>query len=275
MTSIQHVQLSDTPLSVLQDTAVKALRRYLNDGGTDDLRKVAVCLVDSREHFITTEGEPDWKGNSNAYRQWSRATYDRAGVPRDRLSSVQAAVRYHVSIVIREKLDPDTLSDLGLLDQSSRQRSAQRHATTYDLAGLFGQGGRIVDIEQIAAAVKAMTTTLRRIDIVTAAASDPEAVTQLVPQALELQLRVDELAQYARTFVSEDLEFTNIPGWKVAESGELAFERASRAMEQMLEHPDAYTSEQLVRLAKDVKILAAVRETPPGKRIDARAESTE
>jgi hypothetical protein len=194
------VQLDDADLKTIQQRAADALRRYLSrpTGNTDDLRTAALNLVQGRQHFFNREGEPDWRGVSHAYRQWSRETYDLAGVPKDRLSSLQASVRYHVGHVLREVVDAETLADLGLLDQSPRQRSAERHANTYDLAGLFGPGGRITDGEQVSAALRGMVTALRRIDLGTAAVTNPDRVEEYSDRAKELQAMVSELVAVCR-----------------------------------------------------------------------------
>lgn len=107
---------------------LKKYRRAAPEARTPLLRALAECLVSAREHFEREDGSPDWKGRTYAYRTWVRDVYQDAGIPSDELATVQAAVRYHVGAVLRDRLDEETLSEYGLIERSPRERSQDRRA---------------------------------------------------------------------------------------------------------------------------------------------------
>lgn len=128
-------------LTEAQRAAVRALRRYLIDGKTEDLREVAENFVDAREHFFNKDGSPDWLGRTYAYRRWVRETTTMSNVPASELSTVQAAIRYHAGNVLREKLTADQIDDLGLKPESPRERSVVKRAAQSEILSVFGSGG--------------------------------------------------------------------------------------------------------------------------------------
>ncbi|MEU4568651.1 hypothetical protein [Micromonospora sp. NPDC023956] len=118
----------------LGNALVRALQTLRN--ATDDvqrtqrLRDVASLTVDLREHFLTPKGEPDWAARTWPYREFVRERYSEAGYAGDELKSTQAAVRYHVSRMVRERLSPETIEDLGLQKESSVDRSREKRGVT-------------------------------------------------------------------------------------------------------------------------------------------------
>lgn len=56
-------------------------------------RAAADVMVEAREHFLTDDGEPDWRGATYAYRMWVGDVYSRSGVTSER-AKVLGAVRY-------------------------------------------------------------------------------------------------------------------------------------------------------------------------------------
>lgn len=151
------------PLNELQNEAVTALREYKRTRGTECLRTVASTFVAAREHFYTRDGAPDWLGATHAYRQWTREAYDRAGTPEAELSRLQASVRYHVGNIMREKLDPDEVADLGLREASPRERAVEKRERTSETLNLFGGGYPITEPGEALTALSVLEVTLRRI----------------------------------------------------------------------------------------------------------------
>lgn len=102
----------------------------LNQGLTDTYRKLAGVIVDLRKRFPNSKGTgPDWRGTTQEYRDAAGRMYEAAGVPADSLSGMQAAIRYHIGNVLRERLTEKELLDAGLqaegpLERSRRSREA-------------------------------------------------------------------------------------------------------------------------------------------------------
>ena len=154
-------------LADLQTEAVEQLRRSFSATDaerTDRLRAVARAFVAAREHFYTKEGEPDWHGRTYAYRTWVREVTSLANVPADSLSSTQAAIRYHVGNVLRERLDDDQLAELGLRKESPRERSVEKRERISEALALVSGGTALDDADAILDAAKAITGILRRIN---------------------------------------------------------------------------------------------------------------
>ncbi|MFF3140399.1 hypothetical protein ACFVRU_01370 [Streptomyces sp. NPDC057927] len=71
----------------------------------------------------------DWLGRSHLYRQVASEVYRQSGVKGDRLTRLQATVRYHVGNGLRRQLTPRELSALELLDTSPLERQQDQRAT--------------------------------------------------------------------------------------------------------------------------------------------------
>jgi|SRR5690606_24557346 len=158
---------TDNSLSGLKARAVEALREYRRaEKGetTAALRAAAEALVGTREFFLTREGQPDWKGATYAYRQTVREVMTDAGIPADEVPTVQSAIRYHVSVVLRERLDDETLDALGLRRESARERAVLSRAQRADLTALFRGGDPITDPEDVILAATFARSALSRVD---------------------------------------------------------------------------------------------------------------
>lgn len=107
---------------------LKSYLRASEDERTPIYRSLAEHLVDARAHFTRSDGSPDWKGRSYPYRTWLRDVFVEAGIPKDVNATVQAAIRYHVGAVLRERLDEETLADYGLSPKTPKEQSADRRA---------------------------------------------------------------------------------------------------------------------------------------------------
>ncbi|WIC90177.1 hypothetical protein SEA_VROOMVROOM_27 [Arthrobacter phage VroomVroom] len=151
-------------LTEAQRAAVRALRRYLIDGKTEDLREVAENFVDARAYFYNKDGSPDWLGRTYAYRRWVRETTTMSNVPGNELSTVQAAIRYHAGNVLRERLDADQIEALGLKPESPRERSVAKRAAQSEILSVFGAGGpEITDAEEILSVAEMIQHALDRV----------------------------------------------------------------------------------------------------------------
>lgn len=120
----------------LHDEAVRLLKQYrlaAPEARTPLLRDVAGVLVEAREHFLREDGSADLLGKTYAYRSYATGIYADSGIPRADLPKVQAAVRYHVSTVVRDRYDRDTLKKYGLDVADGREKSQQRRASRSNL----------------------------------------------------------------------------------------------------------------------------------------------
>jgi hypothetical protein len=119
-------------LPTLKRRARRQLRDYTKaeaEARTPITRGLAATLVDAREHFLDSEGHQDWNGKTYPYRRWVRDVFDESDVDREESKRIQAAIRYHVGSVLRERLSPEQLEDAGLIPQTPRERSTERRQT--------------------------------------------------------------------------------------------------------------------------------------------------
>lgn len=108
----------------LVDEGVALLSRYLADPHTEDLKNLADVIVRLRGLHHLEDGRTDWGGRSPAYRQSMADLYTRARVPSDKLDTIQAAIRYHVGNLLRERAQGRELEAVGLSPVAPRQRLA-------------------------------------------------------------------------------------------------------------------------------------------------------
>jgi hypothetical protein len=145
--------------------ASDVLRENERDPRPDRLRVVANIMVDARRFFLTRDGSPDWRGRTHAYREWAAEVTSNAGISPDRRSSVQAAIRYHTSAALRDRLDDDELRALGLKTESARELSAKRRERRSEILDVVTGAGPITDAAEILEALAMMEHALRRIDL--------------------------------------------------------------------------------------------------------------
>lgn len=140
---------------------LKKYRRAAPEDRTALLRQIAEILVDVRQHFGRADGTPDWKGRTHAYRQYVAGIYSDAGITGEEAATAQAAVRYHVGIVLRNRLDEGTLREYGLISRSPRERSqdrrAEKAAIVHAVTGREVHGGALL-------ALSTAFTLLSRLD---------------------------------------------------------------------------------------------------------------
>ncbi|MET9126911.1 hypothetical protein [Streptomyces sp. NPDC004528] len=71
----------------------------------------------------------DWDGKSYEYRQDVAEMYRQAGIPKDSMSSLQSAVRYHVGNAVRRYLTPREMKRLAIADTTPLERQQDRRAS--------------------------------------------------------------------------------------------------------------------------------------------------
>ncbi|MGZ0151861.1 hypothetical protein ACXJJ3_32715 [Kribbella sp. WER1] len=162
-------------LETIRADARKLLRQYERaeeHARTPLLKQLAGLLVEGRSHFLTDDGTPDWRGKTYQYRVWAGEVYADI-VTGDELKSLQAAVRYHVSAALRERLTEDELDELGLIKATARERShdrrVQREAVLSAITSRDMAGGALL-------ALTAANDLLRRVDVTELDDLSPEAV---------------------------------------------------------------------------------------------------
>lgn len=180
-----------TVLAQLQDTATKQLRSAMvaNDvDRTAHFRAVAEAYVDARALFYTKDGAPDWTGKTYAYRNWVREVTGGANIPASMRTTVQAAVRYHIGNVLRERLAPDELAAVGLRAVSPRERSVEKREGTSAALNMLNGGAPLDQLVDITTAAATFTRALRRVDTSGLTKEErvvaAEALTALADEAL-------------------------------------------------------------------------------------------
>jgi hypothetical protein len=148
------------------------------------LRSLAGVLVELREHFITDAGEPDWSGRSYGYRQAVREIYSDSGLPAEAVSRVQAAVRYHVGSVLRERVDGDAIESLGMSPDApvvrSRASRARRSAQLQALRGGDPEGFVGIDALRAIEGARALLSRVSPADIKAAPAGERRAAGEIL-----------------------------------------------------------------------------------------------
>ena len=148
----------------LQNEATRLVRSYVRDpeapDRTNTLREIARRFVSLRECFLTSDGEPDWRGATYAYKRAVGEIYSMAGPSREEQYRVANTVRYHVGEVLREQLDEATIEELGLRQASPRERSVEKRERERELLDVMrgpGEGGPIDPLRGAAAAYGALS----------------------------------------------------------------------------------------------------------------------
>lgn len=155
----------ESPVEALLAQAIEALRSAQTLPPTERggaRRRAAEAIVSAREYFYTSDGRPDWSGRTRAYRDFIAEVYSNAGVTRDDLASEQAAVRYHVGNVVRERVSDADLEDAGYRVASPRQRSIDRRTARSELLAQVS-GGPLTTGEDILRAATLAHSLLARI----------------------------------------------------------------------------------------------------------------
>ncbi|WWV91858.1 hypothetical protein GMYAFLOJ_CDS0028 [Microbacterium phage phiMiGM15] len=141
--------MTSPELDEIKRRAADGMRGYLDHEGAErtiNAKKIAEALVDARPLFYTRNGDPDYLGSSHAYRAFVSSALDEAGVPKADRSSLQAAIRYHVSPMLRDRYGEE-VARLGLEPGSTRERARRRSERDARIISLFSGGGEITDVD--------------------------------------------------------------------------------------------------------------------------------
>lgn len=112
-----------TPTGLLLAAGSGLLRAWHRGEGdrTEILRDLALIIVKLRSRFYTDTGI-DWAGRSWDYRQTVAQLYDDAGLNPEEMTTVQAALRYHVGNTLRDTVPAELLEAAGLKAKSPKER---------------------------------------------------------------------------------------------------------------------------------------------------------
>lgn len=130
-------------LDELRDRAASYLREWHRAKGTPRagaiLRDVAECYVAARAQFTASDNDqsPDWKGRSGPYREWVKSVFGAANMGTETRKAIQPNIAYYVSSILRDRLTPDELRDVGLDERSFRERRNDRREGEIEVRKLF------------------------------------------------------------------------------------------------------------------------------------------
>jgi hypothetical protein len=173
------------------------LRRYQSgeeSGRTEALRAVASATIAAREHFSTPDGEIDWRGRSHAYRRWVRSAMSGAGVTETSLPTLQAAIRYHAGTILRDRLSPEKLVELGLRAEGPRDRKSEYRDRVAHSLDLLAGGGPLTSLRDLLDSTEAMRTMLGRFSEEAVAGLAPEEKKRLHDLLRDVYTRSKQLA---------------------------------------------------------------------------------
>lgn len=138
------------------DKAVAILTEYLRAPRTALLRQLAEVVVEMRARATLGDGAPDWGGRSHEYRAQMSEVYERAGVPRENLDTIQAALRYHTGNLIRERASKEELLQVGLTTVSPRDRNAANREVMRAMTDAVGGRTPRQDVDRLAVYAQAI-----------------------------------------------------------------------------------------------------------------------
>lgn len=120
----------------ITEQATRLLREYVESGRTrtDILKQVASLIVDLRALHTLDDGRVDWSGRSPGYRAAMNEIYRGAGVTADKADTVQAALRYHVGNLLRDRASDEALEEVGLTSITPKARLARQREVVAALA---------------------------------------------------------------------------------------------------------------------------------------------
>lgn len=121
---------SPPSLRTLKRRGVDLIQWYqsVEQSKTEILKTLAEVVVDIRSQFQDESGITDWRGNTWEYRRFMEDLYEKAGIPPDSKSTIQAALRYHVGNVLRSRVPRKELEAADLLATSPRERMASQRS---------------------------------------------------------------------------------------------------------------------------------------------------
>ena len=151
---------------------------------TSEMRHAANLMIDLREFFTNTEGLPDYRGRSWAYRQTVNEALDYAGLTGEERAKVMSALRYHVSNLLRERLTAEQLADYGMIAATSVERQRESRKVRARMARIAARGERISDVDEARDALAVVNTLLRNIEPRTARSKKLDSLYASITEAL-------------------------------------------------------------------------------------------
>lgn len=182
--------MPNTPTSAIA-AATDAVRHYLaspDDQKTGALRTAAEALVNLRSLYLDDDGSPDWGGKTWPYRKTVTEIYDDAGVSAAQRERVRSAIGYHVSALLRERLNEEQLAEIGLRPISARGRSAEKREKQSAMLSVLRGGPVMTTTEEVLQALTAGRALLARIPsaaVVDASAADRSEVREALAEVEE------------------------------------------------------------------------------------------
>ena len=162
---------TDTAIDELRKRAAKHMRAWRNADSPQErataTKGAAETLADARTHFYDRDGKADLLGRSYDYRLFVKGALDDAGIPQVARSSLQAAIRYHISPILHER-HGEELVERGLTSGSTRDRGRQRRERESAVLHAFNGGAPITDyaeVVQVAHLARAAFNRVRHVDV--------------------------------------------------------------------------------------------------------------
>ncbi|WDS52131.1 hypothetical protein SEA_UTZCHIPS_25 [Microbacterium phage UtzChips] len=171
------MNMPTTPaLNSIRTRAANGMRGYETHAGAERTlfaKEVAEALIEARTHFVTRDGKPGYLGRSGDYRAFVAEALTEAGVPRENRAALQAAIRYHVSPLLRERFGEE-VEALGLEPGSSVERARRRKERDSRILSVFAGGSEINDPSDVSLVANLARLAVTR---VSAMPSDTPALT--------------------------------------------------------------------------------------------------
>jgi len=173
----------------LTEQAARLLGDYVQSGRTraDFLKACAAVIVDLRSHFKLEDGRTDWGGRSPAYRRAVHEIYLAAHVPTDRFDTVQAALRYHVGNLLRDRVPEDELAAVGLSGVSPKARLARNREVVSALSKSGSVGELTGDPVRLLIYAEALLDHVGE-DVLSGLPSAQKAAARLALEGLETRI---------------------------------------------------------------------------------------
>lgn len=171
-------------LDELSARAQAGMRAYIDGTGperTMGTKAAAEALVEARTLFVNRDGAPDLLGRSHDYREWLSATLDAAGVPAESRTNLQAAIRHHISPILRDRFGEEAVDELGLKPGSTVQRRKARRDRDAHIFNLVTGGAPISDADDTSTLAN---VTRRAVSRIVADTKAPAAVVEEAADAL-------------------------------------------------------------------------------------------
>jgi hypothetical protein len=139
-----------TSLDELSARATEGMRAYHANTGPErtlGTKAAAEALIEARTIFRGRDGQPDLVGRSHDYREFVSRAIDNAGIPTGERSNLQAAIRHHISPMLRERFGEQAVDDLGLKPGSTVERRKLRRERDSRIFNLVTGGAPITDAD--------------------------------------------------------------------------------------------------------------------------------